>query len=697
MSRRSALRETLLNLLLSAVTVVLFLGSGEGLCRLLERKARAAPPVATYIAGWQNWDGDFYTVKSSAFGWPPWEDYNSEGLRDREHDVAKRPGTWRIVCLGDSVTLGGLIRPRQAFPQVLERRLQASGTEAEVFNVALFGWSTRQERIAYERIARRYRPDQVLLGVCLNDIPELQNNLTRPPPLLSALYRRSALVRRLVRAREREIADVEELFAGKDSAKVKEAFGRFFAEVRALRDEVQADGGRFGLLVFPFRFQVRPGAPPPSVQEAIAAFCRKEKIPFLDLLPALQPLRDAAFVDYDHLSPGGARRVAEEVLSSGLVPGGGAGRGPSLDAPSPARGATPDASALVAALGDPRLAVRTAAAWDLGDVGQGGAGAVSALLRLLSDSDPRARAAATYGLGGMGEAARSAVPALVERLADGDDNVRWRAADALGQVGMEAGDALGPLIALVQDRGGRGRGLAVEVVGRLGAEAAPAVPTLVQAIDDPREEVRWRAVWALGEIGPPASAAVPALLRAWKDRGLRWRIADALGGIGPAAAPAVPTLTAALADDNSLVRWRAASALGFIGPAARSAVPALLAAVRHPEPNVRWGAIVALDRMDAGAQAVPAFAAALADEDVRVRGAAAAGLGRLGPAARSVMPALVLLLKDPEPSLRVQAARALGRTGILPASARAALEAALLDERPRVREEAARALGRAAP
>ena len=49
-------------------------------------------------------------------------------------------------------------------------------------NVALWGWSTRQERTAWQRIARGYQPDQAVLAVCLNDIPELQNNLARPPP-----------------------------------------------------------------------------------------------------------------------------------------------------------------------------------------------------------------------------------------------------------------------------------------------------------------------------------------------------------------------------------------------------------------------------------------------------------------------------------------------------------------------------------
>src|SRR5207237_131713 len=138
--------------------------------------------------------------------------------------------------------------------------LDGAGEPWEVLNVALPGWSTRQEAIAYRRIARGYAPDLVLLGVCLNDIPELQNNLARPPAWLAGLHRRSALVRRIVGAREREIADVDELFAHPDAAVVGEAFARLFAEVRALRAEVEGDGARLAVLLFPVAEQAEPGA-----------------------------------------------------------------------------------------------------------------------------------------------------------------------------------------------------------------------------------------------------------------------------------------------------------------------------------------------------------------------------------------------------------------------------------------------------
>src|SRR6185295_12205736 len=174
-------RQSLLqNLLLSLAVCAVFLGGLEGTCRFLEQRKPPAA-VADYIWDWEKrWDGDFYTVTSDAVGWPPHEEFNADGLRDRAHPEQKAEGWRRVVCLGDSVTMGAGIEPQQAFPQTLQGLLDGAGRRVEVFNVALWGWSTRQEAIAYRTIARRYAPDAVVVVVCLNDIPELQNNLTRP-------------------------------------------------------------------------------------------------------------------------------------------------------------------------------------------------------------------------------------------------------------------------------------------------------------------------------------------------------------------------------------------------------------------------------------------------------------------------------------------------------------------------------------
>ncbi len=550
-------RALAVNLLLALAAGGLFLGALETAARVLEPPPPARPPVAEYIWDWaEKMPGDFYTMKTEAVGWPPWEEFNRDGLRDRTRPQEKPEGWWRAAVLGDSVTLGAEMRPYEAFPQVMESRLLAAGRRIEVMNVALWGWSTRQERIAWERIARRYHPDQVLLAVCLNDIPELQNNLTRPPPWLSRLHERSALVRRVVNAGGREVDSVERLFDGPDTPAVHEALDRFLDEVRALRREVEKEGASFAVIVFPFRFQVEPGAPRPVVQERIADFCTAEKVRCLDLLPTFSRFGPSAFVDYDHLSPSGASLVADTILASGLLPDG------------------------------------------YSDPGTGREPAIPLLARQLADNSGRgARAEAARALGSLGEAARPAVPALFAALADPSESVRYEAAQALSRLGPTLVD-IPALAAALGSRDPYVRGFAAWALGNIGPEAAGAVPELVTALNE-EDDTATVVAAALARIGPGAAEAVPALVASLRSRdaGRRWRAARTLGRIGPPAAGAVADLEAALKDPNEAVRLHAARALGRIGSAARPAAPALQRATGDPDAYVRQEARAALERL----------------------------------------------------------------------------------------------------
>jgi hypothetical protein len=599
----SRVRSLAVNITLSVLVSVLFVGALEGLARLLEARRPAPPPVADYIWDWSDkMPGDFYTMKSEAVGWPPWQEFNKDGLRDRTRPQDKPAAFWRVAVLGDSVTLGAELRPYEAYPQLLEARLRAEGRRIEVMNVALWGWSTRQERIAYERIARPYHPDQVLLAVCLNDIPELQNNLTRPPRWLAALHARSALVRRIVNAPAREIDSVERLFEQRDAPRVRQAMTRFFDEVRGLRREAEADGARFGMLVFPFRFQVEPGAPAPSIQREIADFCRSESISCLDLLPTLSRVGPSAFVDYDHLSRSGASLVADTILAGGVLPEGHSDR----DVLQKRFGTrVPALRDLVSALGDPDAEVRAAAAWAIGAAGEGRepAGAEAAtrpLAEALRDPQEAVRAAAARALGALGPKANASVPALLATLDDPRADVR--AAAALALAGMEL--------------------------------SAVAVPSLVHSLGSDDDYVRGFAAWSLGNLGPAAESAVPALVEALGADDTATIVAAALARIGPAAARAVPALAADLRGPDAGRRWRAARTLGRIGPVADGAVPDLRAALRDPNEMVRAHAARALGRI--GAAARPAAAdlqRATGDSDAGVRAEARQALERLTRAA----------------------------------------------------------------
>jgi HEAT repeat protein/lysophospholipase L1-like esterase len=609
-----------LNLFVAAVSTTLFGAALEVLCRLTEDTAPARP-TAAYITQWMEGGDAFFTVKSTAVGWPPWEDYNHDGVRDRAHALEKPEGVRRLMCVGDSVTLGYGIEPHEAYPQVLQDLLAAQALPVEVFNVSLGGWSTRQQLIAYRRICRKYGPDQVLLGVCLNDIPEMGNNLTRPSPWLMELHRRSALVRRAVRAQDREIRDVEEMFAAPDSAKVQGALERTFADIRKLRDETRADGAELAVLIFPFRFQTAGGAPPPVVQERIATFCRESGIPCLDLLPALRAAGPESFHDYDHFSASGARIVAEEVVRSGLV-----------------AGARPSGEEVPADKRD-----------------------IARLLQDLESGEPGKRAAAAWALGRMGPEARGARTALTLRVRDNDANVRWRAMTAIATLGVDRDCCLTGLLEALAQEGGPGRAEAAQLVGKIGADAREAAPLLAQSLRDSREEVRAQAAVALGLVGPGARSAVPALVAAFDDPTIRWQVADALGRIGPDA-PATAVLVRGLADPSSSVRWRSAGALAQMPSLAPETTEALASVAGDPSENVRLAALKGLARANAPpALLLPIVRRGLSDPDTRVRAKAVELLGRLAPV--GAREEIERLTGDPDSSVQEAARNAARKLG----------------------------------
>ena len=554
------------NLGLAVASTVVFGGLLEGAARLLE-----PPPVQReeYLWDWSERfkDREFYTLEKGE-GYPPNEETNVDGLRDITRPVETREGLRRIIVLGDSVVFGHGLEPSQAFPQLLEASLRASGRDVDVFNLALPGWSTRQERLAYERIARKYKPNAVLLAVCLNDLAELQINLTKPPAYLLALFKHSAAVRLALGASRREIGAVEELFRDPESARVKSAFQLFFQEVRSLRDEVVKDGAGFQVVVFPFRFQLEPNAPPPTVQERIAAFGATESVPVFDVLRDLKEDKSPThlFLDYDHFSEAGHVRVAQ-LLDREL----------SRSFPRPGVGAEPpvlrDAAEAMVALGPPQNGVDE---FTLRQIREAAArfekGSTARLIEVLveaavSNPSPRVRFEAARTVFYVGLPGPSSVPALIRGVQHEDPRVRAFATWTLGEMGEAARPALPALVALARLDGGAGKTGALTAIGKIGGDSPDTIPLLLQELKHPKEARRYRA-------------------------------ARTLGRMGPAAAPALGGLIEALHDPSALVRLHAVRAFASLGEAARPAVPALVEILnKDPDPEVRKEVSLTLSKL----------------------------------------------------------------------------------------------------
>ena len=593
-------RALLLNVTLSVAVTAILVTAGEGLARWLEPPARPRPLADTRGLDWQaEWQGDFYVVKSDSVGWPPAQDFNRDGLRDRPHPLEKPAGTYRVVCLGDSVTFGYGFTRAEAWPQALQDLVDARGPGVEVFSVALPGWSTRQERYAYERIARRYRPDAAVLAIVLNDMEDLHNNLSQPPRLLVELFKRSALVRRVTNAEGREIRSVDELFVPPESRAVRSGYERLFAEIHQLAEDVRADGASLHVMVLPVSDQVGPAPPSPIPQERIGAFLRSEGIGAIDSLASLRAVGGEGFLDRLHFTPRGSTRVAEAVLASKAIPEAAYTTAP-LQAALSARGEAPTIDqartpVLVALSAGASPEVRREAAWALGRPRASGPEVTAALARALDDGAPTVRAEAARVLGAAG-ADTAADARLIVLLDDPRPEVRWAAAAALDARGVHGASDVPWLVRALRHSDPYVRGFAAWTLGVAGPAAGEAARALQDALRDSEPGVRALAVRALGNLGRSDASVVAALadVVAHGSGEGRWRALRALAKLGPAAAPAVGVMAAALADRDEKVRREAALALDRVGPPASAAVPALVAAERDVVPEVRDAAAQAL-------------------------------------------------------------------------------------------------------
>jgi hypothetical protein len=91
--------------------------------------------------------------------------YNSRGLRDREYEVAKAPGTRRVAIFGDSFAEGLEVPFEDLHAKRLERALAGCvpGGRVEVLNFGVSAYDTAQEWWYFEREGRQYRPDLVVV------------------------------------------------------------------------------------------------------------------------------------------------------------------------------------------------------------------------------------------------------------------------------------------------------------------------------------------------------------------------------------------------------------------------------------------------------------------------------------------------------------------------------------------------------
>ena len=171
-------------------------------------------------------------------------------------------------------------------------------------------------------------------------------------------------------------------------------------------------------------------------------------------------------------------------------------------------------SALIKALEDEDIPVRTTAAGSLGQIGEEPAHAVPALMGLLKRS--KRPTSQKYGdqriivagaLVGFGQKGEGAIPYMRAIFRDKTEsaNARFYALQVLGDFGPSAKDAVADIIAIIKVEEQdfelkRLQRLALTELPRFGPTAKDALPTLQSIVDDGRSYLEFHAGETIDEI-----------------------------------------------------------------------------------------------------------------------------------------------------------------------------------------------------
>jgi len=312
------------------------------------------PPNASGAYGKQ--DGEWFMHAS----------INSHGLRDREIPYERKPGVFRILGLGDSMTFAEGVELNEIYLKRLESRLRKR-FPVEVINGAVRGWGPGQELAFLDKEAYRYHPDVTLIAFYSgNDFADaLHGNLYRIEngkavhqkvnektsvkyryyrhqhmiqslPLYNWLMSHSHLanllrqtyprlaIRNIYRRKSDHKVNFNSLNTGEEDRSwvlVKAIYERLFG----MREKT----GRFFVILLPTYDEVKLGRS--SRIERMIKLCRQRGVPYLNMLSGFRTevekknnLDELYFPRERHFAPDGhilvAKLLEKRLEAAGLLP-----------------------------------------------------------------------------------------------------------------------------------------------------------------------------------------------------------------------------------------------------------------------------------------------------------------------------------------------------------------------------------------
>jgi lysophospholipase L1-like esterase len=239
---------------------------------------------------------------------------NRYGFRDADFATpAKPPGTRRIAFVGDSVTLGMGVAPRDTFVGRVGARAAAEGERVEALNFGVDGYNALQVEALVRTRVPPFQPDAIVYVMCLNDFDFSDSSgrkiryFRRPRFFLpEEIERRWRALRGVEFHRhhfERHRAEVFDAIVSMQETARRHGAGFLVAIVPVFPEK---GGG-------PDYFQRYPLA---DIHAAVARFAAAHGIRAQDLLADFRrqpPPPETYMIDLWHLSAAGHRVVADSL------------------------------------------------------------------------------------------------------------------------------------------------------------------------------------------------------------------------------------------------------------------------------------------------------------------------------------------------------------------------------------------------
>jgi len=212
------------------------------------------------------------------------------GFRDEEIPVEKRPGSTRIMMLGDSVLFGWGVKQDETVSARLKQAWRQAGHDVDVINTGVGNYNTIMEVEFFLTRGYRFKPDVVVLNYFINDaepIPRYDYSFIERVSAAWVYYgsRLDIVERELNVGRQ---TDWRSYYSGLyDDAHNPGGWRNAELWIRKLASSCRDNGIKLLIVNYP-ELRVLDPYPFPEVQHRLAALATDLELPYLDLLDSLR-------------------------------------------------------------------------------------------------------------------------------------------------------------------------------------------------------------------------------------------------------------------------------------------------------------------------------------------------------------------------------------------------------------------------